>query len=166
MLLGEAVGHWIHDLAGTAYQRYHKGRLEPEARLIPIYMATPIMIFGIVIVGVSLERIWHYMVVAVGLGVFVFGIMIVTTSINSYVLDVYPEAPGEISARINAGRTIGGFIVSYFELTWAEAEGTQKSRDSGCSCWGGVPHFHSSDTEIRKGSESETEQSEVLEGQE
>ncbi len=127
VLLGEAVGHWIHDFAGTAYQRYHKGRLEPEARLIPIYMATPIIILGIIVVGISLQHVWHYMVVAVGLGLFVFGIMIVTTAINAYVLDSYPEAPGEVSAWINAGRTVGGFIITYFEITWAEAEGTQKS---------------------------------------
>ena len=127
VLLGEAAGHWIHDLAGAAYTRYHNGRLEPEARLIPIYFATPIMILGIVLVGVGLQRVWHYMAIAVSVSVFVFGIMIVTTAINSYVLDSYPEAPGEVSAWINAGRTVGGFIVSYFEIVWARAEGTQNS---------------------------------------
>lgn len=90
-------------------------------------MATPIMILGIVLLGVALQRVWHYTIVAVSLGLFVFGIMIVTTAINSYVLDSYPEAPGEVSAWINAGRTVGGFIISYFEIAWAAAEGTQKS---------------------------------------
>lgn len=85
------------------------------------------MVIGIVLVGYGLQRIWHYMVIAVTLGLFVFGIMIVTTAINAYVLDSYPEAPGEVSAWINAGRTVGGFIITYFEIEWATAEGTAKS---------------------------------------
>ena len=67
------------------------------------------------------------MVIAVSMGLFGFGIMIVTTAINAYVLDSYPEAPGEVSAWINAGRTVGGFIITYFEIEWAAAEGTAKS---------------------------------------
>ena len=126
-ILGELAGHWVHDLAGKSYARRHSGCLEPEARLIPICFATPIMVLGIVLVGYGLQRVWHYMVIAVTLGLYVFGIMIVTTAINAYVLDSYPEAPGEVSAWINASRTVGGFIITYFEIEWADAEGTQKS---------------------------------------
>ena len=67
------------------------------------------------------------MAIAVSMALFVFGMMIVTTAINAYVLDSYPEAPGEVSAWINAGRTVGGFIITYFEIEWAVAEGTAKS---------------------------------------
>ena len=85
------------------------------------------MVVGLVIVGVSLQHFWHYMAVAVGFGLFVFGVMIETTALYAYVLDSYPEAPGETSAWLNLGRSIGGFIVSYFEVNWAESEGTQHS---------------------------------------
>lgn len=126
-ILGELVGHWIHDWAGAFYTRRNGGVFESESRLLPIYMASPLMITGIVLVGFGLQREWHYMAIAVSIGLFVFGIMIVTTAINAYVLDSYPEAPGEVSAWINAGRTVGGFVVTYFEIEWAEAEGTQRS---------------------------------------
>lgn len=98
--------------------------------MIPIYVATPIMILGIVLSGVILEHVWHHIIVAVSLGLFVFGTMIVTAAINSYVLDSYPEAPGEASAWMNARRTVGGFVVSCFEIAWADAEGTQRSLGS------------------------------------
>ncbi|KAL8949503.1 MAG: hypothetical protein Q9222_004393 [Ikaeria aurantiellina] len=126
-LLAELVGHWLHDFTSNTYARHHKDRFSPEARLLPIYLATPLMITGIVLVGCGLQHIWHYMVIAIGIGLFVFGIMVVTTAINAYVLDAYPEAPGEVSAWINAGRTVGGFIITYFEVEWAEREGTQRS---------------------------------------
>lgn len=126
-ILAEVAGHWLHDLAATLYTRHHAGRFEPESRLLPIYLATPVMITGIVLVGYGLQRVWHYIIIAVGMGLFVFGILIVTTAINAYVLDSYPEAPGEVSAWINAGRTVGGFVITYFEIKWAEKEGTERS---------------------------------------
>lgn len=85
------------------------------------------MLLGIILLGFSLQRAWHYMVTAVVWGLFVFGIMIATTAINGYVLDAYPEASGEVAAWINVGRSVGGFIIVYFEIKWVQAMGSIKA---------------------------------------
>ncbi|KAI1074794.1 major facilitator superfamily domain-containing protein [Whalleya microplaca] len=127
VILGEAVGHWLHDFFAKQYIKTHHGRFEPEVRLRAIIIALPFMIVGLVLLGQSLENGWHYMVTAVFWGLYVFGTMITTVAISSYNLDSYPEASGEVSAWVNNSRTLGGFVVSYFQVKWATAQGTKAS---------------------------------------
>jgi hypothetical protein len=127
VILGELVGHFLHDLVARQYIRSHHGHFEPEVRLRAIFVSLPFLVVGLVLLGQALENEWHYMVAALGWGLYVFGIMITTVAISSYNLDCYPEASGEVAAWVNNSRTLGGFVVSYFQVTWATAEGTKIS---------------------------------------
>ncbi|KAF7595529.1 hypothetical protein BBP40_005564 [Aspergillus hancockii] len=125
-IIGELAGHWLHDFLAAVATRRNNGRLEPEARLLAIWLATPFMIAGLILLGFALEGEYHYMLTSLGWGCYVFGIMIVTVAINAYVLDSYPEASGEVAAWINFGRTAGGFVVSYFMVEWAHKQGARR----------------------------------------
>ncbi|EMC92470.1 hypothetical protein BAUCODRAFT_97493 [Baudoinia panamericana UAMH 10762] len=127
-ILGELIGRWLHDAIAMALtHRSKEKKLEPEYRLMAISISTPFMLSGLIVLGFALEEGWHYMLAALGWGLYVFGIMITTVAITAYNLDSYPEGSGEIAAWINFARTTGGFIVSYFQVTWANAEGTKQS---------------------------------------
>ena len=94
------------------------------------------MVAGLIIMGFALERHYHYMLAALGWGCYVFGIMIVTVAINSYVLDAYPEASDEVAAWVNFGRTTGGFIVSYLMVEWSHNQGTIRQMGTMCGIVG------------------------------
>jgi nitrate/nitrite transporter NarK len=115
-LLGEIIGHWLHDAIANNYIKRHKGHFEPEVRLKAIWISTPFMLAGLVGLGFALEDAYHYMVTSVFWGLYVFGIMITTVALNAYNLDSYPEASGEVAAWINFCRTTGGFIVRVISI--------------------------------------------------
>jgi hypothetical protein len=105
-LLGEIIGHWLHDQIANRYIKTHQGHFEPEVRLRAIYISTPFMIAGLVGLGFALEDAYHFMITSLFWGLYVFGIMITTVALNAYNLDSYPEASGEVSAWINMARTV------------------------------------------------------------
>lgn len=123
VLLGEVSGHWLHDATANFCMKRNNGRLEPEARLWVVWMATPFMIAGLILLGYSLENAYPFMVTALGWGLYVFGIMIATVGVNAYALDSYPEGSGEVSAWLNFARTTGGVFVTEWQIPWAQAVG-------------------------------------------
>jgi MFS family permease len=108
-ILGLVVGHFLFDWIGRLYSRYHGGRLEPENRLIILYLILPLKIIGYNLIGVTLHnaRTWSWWVLAIGWAMHNFATIITTTAVGAYLLDSYPEAGGECAAWINFARTLG-----------------------------------------------------------
>ncbi len=124
--LGWLIGHWMHDAFGTFYAQRHGGRILPEARLTISYPATLIMVVSLIIIGLGVQRHWHYMILAVFAAAQCCGIMICTTAVNAYLLDCYPGQSGEVSAWVSIGRIWGGFMATYIQLPWVQEIGAAK----------------------------------------
>ncbi|KAI7437025.1 MFS general substrate transporter [Hortaea werneckii] len=111
------------DLFARWYMRCHSGTMHPEARLYIIYFASGIVGLFILLLGQALQHTWHYMAVAVFDAAQLIGVNIISTAVNAYLGDAYPEAPGEMHTWIVMGRTMGGFMATYIELPWVQSAG-------------------------------------------
>ncbi|KAK5125645.1 hypothetical protein LTR85_011919 [Meristemomyces frigidus] len=125
-LLGWFIGHWMHDAVGRYYARRY-GRIDPEARLIIAYPATLLLFISLLVIGFALQHTWHYMILAVFSCVQTVGVMIVTTAINAYLLDCYPEGSGEVGALITASRNWAGFMATFIQIEWVTSAGAAKA---------------------------------------
>lgn len=121
--LGEFFGHFFNDILANRYIRTHHGIFNSEARLWTNYIATLLMIPGIIIVGQALEKTLHYSAIVVGWGMYVFGLMLASVAITTYALDSYPTRSGEVSCFLNFARVGGGFTVGYFQQSWGSRDG-------------------------------------------
>ncbi len=126
-MIGWFAGHFLHDVVGRYYTKRHDGRLDPEARLIITYPATLVCGASLVILGFAFERHWHYMVIAVVAAAQCVGVMIVTTAINAYLLDCYPEGSGEVGAWVTASRNWAGFMATCIQIEWVTRMGPAKA---------------------------------------
>jgi hypothetical protein len=119
------LGHWLHDMLTQFYIRRHGGEFNPESRLIVVWLAVPFLLSGLTLVGFALQRHHHYMLVALGWGFYTFGVILNSVSVNTYLLNSYPEASGEVGMWVNFSRTAGGFIISYFQVRWVAKVGAE-----------------------------------------
>ncbi|KAH8431081.1 putative MFS transporter [Aspergillus melleus] len=127
VIIGWLIGHYLHDAVGTFYTHRHQGRLHPEARLIIVYPATVLCCVSLIILGFAFDRHWHYMVIAVFAALQCGSLMIITTAVNAYLLDCYPEGSGEVGAWVTASRNWGGFMATYIQIEWVEGIGAARA---------------------------------------
>ena len=127
VIIGETFGHFFNDFLTRLYIRTHKGLFKPEARLTPIYIATLLMVPGLVLVGQALRKHLSYWAIVFGWGMYVVGVMVASVAITAYVLDAYPSASPEVAGLLNFSRVLGGFTVGYYQEPLGTAIGYNAS---------------------------------------
>jgi len=119
------LGHYLFDIIGKIWAKRHNGIIDPEARLIPLWIVLPLKLAGYNMIGLTMQRHLNIWVLIVGWGMHNFSTVLTTSAVASYLIDCYPEASGESAAWLNAVRTLAGFILGYVQLNWATASGTE-----------------------------------------
>ena len=137
-MLALLFGHFVFDLIGDKYAKHHQGRLDPENRLIMLWIIFPIQIAGHNIIGQALQHHWSYWVLAVGWAMHNFTMVLTTASVGAYLIDAYPEAAGESGAWLCATRTVGGFVVGYVQIPWSYSTGPAKEYGIQSAIMGGA----------------------------
>ena len=120
-----ALGHFAFDYLGTLYVKHNRdGVLEPENRLLILWPILPIKLASQVLVGLALHNHWSPYSLAVVWAIHTATTVITTASLGAYLIDAYPDAAGETGAWLNMSRTMGGFILGYVQIPWANKIGT------------------------------------------
>lgn len=124
-LLGIPIGHYLFDFIGKLWAKRNNGVIPPEARLIPLWIVLPLKIAGYNMIGITMGRHLNIWVLIIGWGMHNLATILTTTAVGAYLIDCYPEASGESAAWLNFSRTVAGFVVGYFHLTWASSVGPE-----------------------------------------
>lgn len=122
-IIGELFGHFYNDFLVRRHTKRHNNTFVPEVRLWATYPMGIIMIPGLVVVGQTLEYHLHWVGIVFGWGMYQAGVMVVSVAVVAFIYDCYPGSPGEVSALVNFGRALCGFVVGYFQQQWGERQG-------------------------------------------
>lgn len=87
-IIGEVWGHFVNDFLANQYIKRHHGTFEPEVRLVAYLIGFPFLVAGLSSLGYVLENHWHWALAAVTWGLYVFGIMVASTGLTTYVVSL------------------------------------------------------------------------------
>ncbi|KAF8801503.1 hypothetical protein BYT27DRAFT_7341974, partial [Phlegmacium glaucopus] len=87
------------------------------------YVGVLLYAIGFVILGAALENHLNIAAVIIGWGIAQTAVLGTTVAIYAYCNDCFPRQQGEISGLLNLCRTLGGFSIAFFQVSWAEKHG-------------------------------------------
>ncbi|QGA18846.1 hypothetical protein EYB26_006531 [Talaromyces marneffei] len=108
--LGYAIGTFfggsLSDHKLRQYQVTHNGITNPLVRLTIVWYGAPFMPVGLILYGWLIEAKTHWAAPLVGVFLFSLGLMLITSTVTPYLVDVVPGAGASIVADLNLMRNI------------------------------------------------------------
>ncbi|KAH8671513.1 major facilitator superfamily domain-containing protein [Xylariales sp. PMI_506] len=87
---------------------------KPELRLQAIWPALIAVPVGLMMFGVSIQFAASWVPALVGQGIYIFGIEIATTVVQTYILECYPQQGAEASLVFNLCRNLMSYTAPFF----------------------------------------------------
>ncbi|KAJ5226654.1 Major facilitator superfamily domain general substrate transporter [Penicillium citrinum] len=118
---------FLSDWLVVQQARRNNGVFEPEMRLWLLFPAILLNSVGSWIFGIGLAQGWHWMVLAVGNGIFGFGFMVTADVSLTYLTDCYPLILNDALVGVVFIRNVFSMIVKFPFAKWLEAMGVQNT---------------------------------------
>lgn len=122
--IGAVLGSFYCGLFGdwliTYLAKKNGGIYEPEMRLYPLALPLITMLPGAVMFGVCLERGKHWILPAVGIGLFSFGMGALGDATFTFCIDSYRELTGEAFVMISFWRNVVSIGIPFAIAPWEQ----------------------------------------------
>ncbi|KAL8866701.1 MAG: hypothetical protein Q9174_006143, partial [Haloplaca sp. 1 TL-2023] len=117
LMATQLCGYFLSDRVPLRIARRH-GDWHPEYRLYNIFLVVVASPLGIGLFGVGLQYHLHYMVLALGVFLLMFGGTYSTPITVNYVTECFPQSALEVAVIMGVYRQVFGLSLPFFILPW------------------------------------------------
>lgn len=105
-VLGELMAGPVIDRQMRYYREKHAGKVNAEQRLLGVIPSVPILVAGLLIFGLIIEKKGSYVAVCFGMALTCFAVQVVVTPTYAYVADAFKPQASECALMINVRRAM------------------------------------------------------------
>jgi len=119
--LGGILGKWSGGIVGdkvVSYLERRRGHRQPEYRLYALFPIFPFMFVGLLMVGLTVDKQLHWMVLLVGGGLYFYCLSAATGVLQTYVLEGFISRSMDTQAVFVFWKAIWGFAIAFFVYEW------------------------------------------------
>lgn len=121
LVLCQICGAFLNDRIPLSISRRRGGAWHLEYRLYPIFLVAAASPIGFGIFGAGIEYHLHYMVLALGTFLVIFGACYSTPISVNYIIECFKTSPLEVAVIMNVYRQILALALPFFLFPWEGA---------------------------------------------